>query len=217
MEDLDSRPHVIKMNAVWNSPDVQSAGAVARHLLRDWQVSAIWTGTSGAAYDLGYSYTSDGGAVNITGSPNWGGRMILLNGLGSGCSDNQYAQFNALAAKGPGYNSVSMESGRNTMRGCFIKTLDMSVIRRIRIPGIGEDKRIELRADVYNALDTVNWTSRSTSANYNNPTSMTLNNNQFNADGTLNSARLTPRNAGFGAANGANAMRNIQLQLRFQF
>jgi hypothetical protein len=217
METLDTRPHVIKMNAVWNSPDVQSMGSVARQLIKDWQVSAVWTGTSGAAYDLGYSYQADGTNVNITGSPDWPGRMILLNGLGNGCSDSQYAQFNALAAKGPGYNSVSMESGRNTMRGCFIKTLDMSFVRRIRIPGIGEDKRIELRADVFNALDTVNWTGRQSTATFNNPTSMTITNNQFNADGSLNTARSTPRNAGFGAANAANAMRNVQLQLRFQF
>jgi hypothetical protein len=208
---------VIKINGVWNSPDVQSMGPVVRALARDWQVSGIWTGTSGAAYDLGYSYQADGTNVNITGSPDWAGRMILLPGLGSGCSDNQYAQFNASAAKGPGYNSVSMESGRNTMRGCFIKTLDMSVVRRIRIPKIGEDKRIELRADVFNALNTVNITGRSTTATFNNPTSMTLTNNQYNADGTLNQNRLTPRNAGFGAATAANAMRNIQLQLRFQF
>jgi hypothetical protein len=46
---------------------------------------------------------------------------------------------------------------------------------------------------------------------------MTLQNNQFNADGTLNQSRLTPRNAGFGAATGAAGLRTIQLQLRLQF
>ncbi|MBA0086854.1 MAG: hypothetical protein HRJ53_17875 [Acidobacteria bacterium Pan2503] len=52
---------------------------------------------------------------------------------------------------------------------------------------------------------------------YNNPTSMTLTNNQYNADGSLNQSRLTPRTAGFGAANGALPMRNIQLELRLEF
>ena len=46
---------------------------------------------------------------------------------------------------------------------------------------------------------------------------MTLVNNQYNADGSLNQSRLTPRNAGFGAATGAQALRNLQLQVRFQF
>ena len=46
---------------------------------------------------------------------------------------------------------------------------------------------------------------------------MTLQNNQYNADGTLNPTRLKPKNAGFGAATGAQDMRNLQLQLRFSF
>ena len=46
---------------------------------------------------------------------------------------------------------------------------------------------------------------------------LTLVNNQFNADGSLNQSRLQPKNAGFGAANSARTLRNIQLQLRFQF
>jgi hypothetical protein len=58
---------------------------------------------------------------------------------------------------------------------------------------------------------------RSTTAQFNNPTSMTLVNNQFNADGTLNAARTKPNQAGFGAATGAQALRNLQMQVRFQF
>ena len=42
-------------------------------------------------------------------------------------------------------------------------------------------------------------------------------NPQYHADGSLNPARLTPRNAGFGAATGAQNMRNLQAQIRFQF
>jgi hypothetical protein len=52
----------------------------------------------------------------------------------------------------------------------------------------------------------------------NNPAApTTVTNNQYNADGTLNPARLTPQNAGFGAATGAQAMRTAQVQVRFQF
>jgi len=36
-------------------------------------------------------------------------------------------------------------------------------------------------------------------------------------DGNINPARLQPKNAGLGAATGAQSMRNLQLQLRFQF
>jgi hypothetical protein len=60
----------------------------------------------------------------------------------------------------------------------------------------------------------VQVSSISSSATFNNPTSMTLESNQFNGP-TLN--RLTPSTAGLGAATAASAMRNIQLEARFQF
>jgi hypothetical protein len=218
MENLDVVPHLFKANGIWNSPGISNHGAVVRELTRDWQISAVATASSGGAYDLSTSYQNDGSNVNITGSPDWGGRPILLDlaALGSGCSDNQYSQFSASAVRGPGYGSVGMESGRNTMRGCTTRNVDMSFVRRIRVSS-SERYRLELRADVFNTFNIVNIDNRSNSAQFNNPTSMTLVNNQYNADGSLNQSRLLPKNAGFGAATRALAMRNIQLQLRFQF
>ncbi len=217
-ETLDVRPHLFKANGVWNSPGIQGKGGVVRELTRDWQLSGVLTVSSGPAYGLGYSYQNSGGNVNITGSPDWGGRVTILDpgALGSGCStDNQYAQFNGSVVQGPTYGSVGMESGRNYLRGCPNRNVDLSLVRRIRVGS--ERYRLELRADVFNAFNIVNITGRSTSAQFNNPTSMTLVNNQFNADGSLNQSRLTPRNAGFGAATNAATLRNLQFQLRFQF
>jgi hypothetical protein len=42
-------------------------------------------------------------------------------------------------------------------------------------------------------------------------------NSQFLPDGSIDPTKLLPRNAGFGAVNGAQAMRSVQLQLRFGF
>jgi hypothetical protein len=102
------------------------------------------------------------------------------------------------------------------MRGCATRNVDLSVVRRIRVTS-SERYRVELRADVFNALNTVDINGRNTSAQFTSPTNLTLVNNQFNADGSLNQSRLQPRNAGFGAATGAQNLRNIQLQLRLQF
>jgi hypothetical protein len=109
-----------------------------------------------------------------------------------------------------------MESGRNYMRGCLTRNVDMSLVRRIRVTH-SERYRAELRADVFNALNTVDINGRNTSVQFVSPTNLTVVNSQFNADGTLNQSRLKPNNAGFGAANSARTLRNIQLQLRFQF
>jgi hypothetical protein len=218
MSTLDRRPHFLIVNAIWLSPGIAGKGVFLHELTRDWQLSGAWRLASGAVYSLGYNYNTAGASVNITGSPDWPGRVILGSNLGGGCSDNQYAQFNASAVKGPGYNSVGMESGRNYLRGCMDKTLDLSIVRRIRFGKVfNETRRLEFRLDVFNALNVAVINAFSTTATFNNPTSMTLTNNQYNADGSLNTARLTPRNAGFGAATGAQNMRNLQLQIRFQF
>jgi hypothetical protein len=211
---LDRRPHMIVANGVWAIPGTKDGNAVVRALTNDWQLSGVLRAGSGAAYTLGYSYQSQGNNVNITGSPDYNGRVILLDGLGSGCSDNQYAQFNALSVRGPGYNSTQLESGRNYMRGCWDKRVDLSILRAVRFGG---SRRLEFRLDVFNVFNTLIITGVNTTANFDNPTSMTLVNNQYMADGTLNQSRLTPRNAGFGAATTAQALRNIQMQVRFQF
>jgi len=212
---LDARPHMISANAVWSIPVTpESMGRVLRALTSDWRVAGVLTAGSGAAYTLGYSYQNQGANVNITGSPDWNGRVILADGLGSGCSDNQYAQFNALAVRGPGYGSVQMESGRNYLRGCWDKRINLSIMREIRFGG---NRRLEFRAQVFNAFNAVVITARNTNAQFDNPTSMTLLNYQYKADGSLNQDRLTPRTAGFGAATNAQALRTLQLQVRFQF
>jgi hypothetical protein len=52
---------------------------------------------------------------------------------------------------------------------------------------------------------------------FRSPTDQTVVNSQYLADGSLDPARLQPRNAGFGAATNAQPMRNLQLQIRFAF
>jgi hypothetical protein len=215
MEDLDRRPHTLKGNVIWNSPNLGSLHAVPRELIRDWQIGTVFTVGSGDAYQPGFSYRNNGASVNLTGSPDYDARVVIVGDLGSGYSDNQYAQFNTAAVQGPGYYSDGLESGREYLRDEFDKRIDMSITRRIRL---GSEKyRLELRADVYNLFNTVIWNGQSTSAQFNSPTDQTLRNNQFNADGTLNQSRLKPQSAGFGAATGALDMREVQLQLRFQF
>jgi len=46
---------------------------------------------------------------------------------------------------------------------------------------------------------------------------MALQNSEFNSSGAINAGRQLPKNAGFGAATGAAAMRSIQLEVRFGF
>jgi hypothetical protein len=215
MSTLDRRPHFLKVNGIWAIPGTPKDGNKVLSLLtNDWQISGVLTAASGAAYSLGHSYSSAGTPTNITGSPDYNGRVILTSDPGTGCSSDPYKQFTASAVRGPGYNSLGMESGRNYMRYCADHRVDMTFQRSVRFGGT---RRLEFRLDVFNVFNALIITGVNTTANFDNPTSMTLVNNQYMADGSLNPARVKPNQAGFGAANGALPLRNIQMQVRFQF
>jgi hypothetical protein len=103
------------------------------------------------------------------------------------------------------------------MRGCPIDNVDTSVVRRFRFWKFQETRRFEFRSDIFNTLNAVQLNARSTTATFNNPSAMALQNSEYNSDGSIASGRQLPKNAGFGAATGAAAMRNIQLELRLVF
>ena len=115
---------------------------------------------------------------------------------------------------GPGYNSTGLESGRNLLSNCATNIVDLSLSRSIRLGG---GRQLQFRLDAFNALNTVIYNGRVTNVQYDNPIDQRVQNAQYNADGTVNQTRLTPRSAGFGAATGAMDMRNFQAMIRFQF
>ena len=161
------------------------ARKVLGHLINDWQLSGVWTGTSGNRYDLGSSFQSNGQNVNMTGSPDFGSRIMYLTDPGSlsGCSSNQYAQFDVTAVTAPGYFSTGLESGRNLLIGCPSNVIDVSLARTIRLGG---GRELRLQVDAFNAFNMVNYTARNTTINYASPTNLTVNNPQYLADATLN-------------------------------
>jgi hypothetical protein len=233
-ENLALQRHVIKSYAVWNLPGAPSSfGPVGRSLLDDWQISAVLTAGSAnqplapqvnnqtnGRYDLTYTYQNNGQNVNLTGTPDYAGadgrtaRIVYVGDPGSGCSSNQYAQFNTAAVTGPQYGSVGLESGRFLLGGCPDRTVDLAIARNVRLGG---NRNLQFRLDIFNAFNVVVINDRERNVIYRSPTDLTVVNSQYLADGSLDPARLTPRTAGFGAATGAQPMRNLQLQIRFAF
>jgi hypothetical protein len=229
LSTLNLQRHLIKANWVWNLPTIKSKAPAARaigYVVNDWQLSGLFTGGSGNRYDLGYSYQGSGGSTNLTGSPDYGARIVYTGDPGKGCTSDRFKQFNTAAVAGPTYNSVGLESGRNIMIGCPDHTTDLAVARNIRL---GKSRQVQVRADVYNLFNTAIITNRvgtpgNGSLTLTSPTNQTIANSQFLADGTVDPARLAPRNAGFGAANqwstnsnNGNYQRVVQLTFRVSF
>jgi hypothetical protein len=218
LNNVGRRPHSIKATFVWNMPALSGEsgmGKVGAALANGWQLATVLSAGNTAPYDATFSYAGGIGNVNLTGSPNYTARMTFIGDPGSGCSSNQYQQFNPNAYRGPTYGSLGNESGTNTLDGCWDKTIDLSVSRNI---ALGGKRQVQFRLDVFNVFNAVVYNARNMTINYANPAAATtVLNNQYNADGSLVAARSKPANAGAGAATAAQAMRSLQAQLRFYF
>jgi hypothetical protein len=203
---------------VWDLPDLHRTGTatnIVGAIINDWQLSGIFTGGSGAPYTVTYSYQGGIGNTNLTGTPNYGARIVMLGDPGKGCSSDRTRQFNTSVFQGPQANSLGLESGLNYMRGCPDKTLDLAIARNIRVGG---GRQLQLRAEMYNALNTVIYTGRNAQMNIQSlATSSTAINLPYDSNGNLIPANIIPRSAGFGVVNNSNAARSVQVQVRFQF
>ena len=74
----DPQTHIMKANFVWDLPDLSSdqpAMRILGYVLNDWQLSGIWTGSTGGTYTVSANYSSGGTSTNLTGSPNYGARV----------------------------------------------------------------------------------------------------------------------------------------------
>jgi hypothetical protein len=236
LHQLNLQRHLFKANWVWDLPDLKSNAPALKavgYLVNDWQLSGLFTGGSGNRYDLGFNYQGGIGNVNLTGSPDYGPRIVINGDLGKGCSSDRFAQFNVSAVTSPQYGSVGLESGRNYLVGCPDHTVDLAIARNVKIGG---GRTIQLRADMYNAFKTAIITGRNTTISWNSPTDLTVRNATYvvnpgdtllapGATGTVIAAgRDLPRNAGFGAANAwsnssqnGNYLRFIQFTARVAF
>ena len=216
MKNQGLQRHIFKANFIWDLPDWHTTGArrIAAAIVNDWQVSGIFTGGSGARYDISYQYQNNGANVNLTGSPDYAARVVITGDPGSGCGDDRFRQFSTAAFSGPLPGSLGLESGRNYMVGCPDMTTDLAFARTFRLGGA---RTAQFRLEMYNAFDVVVYNARQTQLQLVSPTNQTVRNSQFLADGSVDPNRLKTTSAGFGAVTGAQPLRTIQAQLRFSF
>ena len=216
VNNVGFRRHTLKGYLVYELPKATGLPKAGDYLVNGWQLSVVYTGGSGAPYDVTYTYAANGANVNLTGSPDYNARIKIGSNPGSGCGASPYAQINASAFSGPTYNSTGNESGSAVFHYCFNNTFDMALQRSFKI--FSENRRLNIRLDAFNLFNKVVINAINSTMQLASPAApSTITNNQFTASGTLNTARLTPLNAGFGAATGAQAMRTLQVTLRFTF
>jgi opacity protein-like surface antigen len=211
--------HTFKGDFVWSIPFLQNTGSSAvkpilKAVTRDWQLSGIWSASTPATYTINPSFQNGAGNQNITGSPDYGGRVRIVGDPGSGCSGDIYKQFNTSAFAPPQLGSVGLESGVDYLRGCHQQQFDLALQRDFRF---GERGRLTFRLDAFNAFNQSHITNRNVTYQVASTTDATIVNLPFDSKGQLLPSRLKPNASGFGQATGWQAARQLQAWLRFTF
>lgn len=155
-------PHRLSVSSLWMVGDLAGGGRVVGALARHWQLAAIVTAQSGrpfsvwngASFAAGGDYNADGGGGAVgggfydrpnappAGTPTTFATDQFLSGI---------LPASLFAKPTPGTNGTL---GRNTFRGPrYVTLLDLSLTRNFQMGG---SRVLQVRADVYNALNNLN-------------------------------------------------------------
>jgi hypothetical protein len=155
-------PHRFSASLIWAPRHFEERSDWLARLAQGWQLSSIVTAQSGrpfsvwngAAFSAGGDYNADGGGGAVG-----GGFYDRPDAPAAGAIETSFSQqafldglfpATAFPKPAPGANGTL---GRNTFRGPRYFTLDASVARSF---GMGGSRQLQLRVDVYNALNTLN-------------------------------------------------------------
>jgi hypothetical protein len=202
------RPHNFVLNFVYQTPKVAS-GALG-YLTNDWTISGIYRWTSGRPKGIGYSISGIGAAQLAGNDGNPNARIVVKDGCdpGGGWSDDPYRQINTSCFQAPSANSDGAESARFFLWMPPINNLDLSIAKAIPV---GKTVRLEVRLDMFNALNSTQFTDYNGTANFASMGSDVITNLPHDANGNL------IRNNGFGAVSAVAPPRTLQLVTRLTF
>ena len=187
------------------------------YVVNNWQLSGVLTAGSGSPYDATFLYNASGAAINLTGS-----RAITREDCARGRSRQRLLQRSIQAVQHRRVRGAEVSKPWARV-GAQPADADARTTRwtwpsRATFPIGGSRHGAVPRRSVQRVQRRRLQQSFVSQVQLNSPTDQTVRNPQFNADGTLvQSDRLHPQNAGFGAVTAAQAMRTVQVQLRFQF
>jgi hypothetical protein len=200
------RPNNFVINLVYQTPKLTDNWALGL-LTNNWQISGIYRWMSGTPYTLNFSIPNIG-AAQLTGSDgNNNARVVVTCDPGKGWSSDPYKQFDTSCFAPPQPGSDGTESPRYFLHGPPINNLDFSLSKAFQL---GKVARIEVRLDLFNALNTTQFSGVNSSVSFASLTDATVTNpvyenNEFK------------RNNGFGSINGVRTPRQVQLVTRITF
>lgn len=205
-------PHRFVVNWVYDIPKLAKNGnafdnPVTRLVFNGWQISGILERQSGTPTNPSFSIDGVGNLnERYTGSVNVGPRVVV-NGNPHGKERTQFAQFDTGVFRLPTLKGSSgWEHGNNILRLPSWYNMDASLFKNI--PMGSEQRFLQLRLEMFNALNNVQFNGMNTGIVFNRAGAIT------NLPTALGGAG---GRFGLGSLTGTRDARRIQLAVKFYF
>ncbi len=152
------RPHRLSGNIVYELPYLRSQRGLLGHILGGWQVNSFFTFQSGAPFTVLNGSDPTGALSGIAGLVGDAIRPNLISTLDISrmSIEELFALRNSLFTplRGTAFGERVGSAGRNILRADGINNVDFGILKNTRI---GENHRLQLRADLFNATNTRNF------------------------------------------------------------
>ena len=137
-------PHRLVFSYIWNLPGPTEG--LIRHLAGGWQMTGLWTMQSGWPYTPRTSSRTNNGT---------GGRpdRVCDGGLDNPTADRWFDTSCFTVPEIYTYGN----SGRTILRGDHSYNLDMGVLKNFPITALGEETRLQFRAEFFNLFNHANF------------------------------------------------------------
>lgn len=193
------RKHNMNINFIYELPKFAKSRALG-YALNNWQISGIYTYTSGSPQGVGFSIP---GFVNqnVTGSFTEGARARLVGDPTQGVGGTIFEKINPAAFLPPQVGSIGVEQSPRIVFLPPINNWNMTFQKSFPVR---EGMNFQLRADAFNFFNHTQFSDFNRTVNFANLQSTTATN-------------FTRALGGFGAVNGVRDPRIMQLVVRFVF
>ena len=212
-----------KLFGLWQPVFFHGSHGWAEKVVGGWSLSGIFNWHTGFPLNPTYNVNTDGGLYYNGSGYGQLRPAAIQGGAGTNTDNNTFKQatnpnyqgngtqyfLTPTFANGPAFPATAAPPvpgiQRNSINGPRYNDLDGSLSKAFGFPNmkvLGENARLEVRADIYNFFNKSNI----------NGSSVDMNLGSVNPDGTL-----TKINGDFGVAGSALGSRTVQLQARFSF
>jgi hypothetical protein len=164
-------PKQLSFNGMWKVPTPRFGNALVKNTVGGWEVSAMGTLMAGLPATVfttapQYDFNEDGNNYDLPNVPSFGrtlkglSRSKFLNGTFQASDFPLPVDANGLPT------GVEGNLGRNTFRGPGFAETDASLVKNISLPWLTKEKsNLQIRLDMYNALNRVNMQGWDTNLN----------------------------------------------------